>query len=315
MPAARNSPDGLPASAPHVAFFDQLTRYLEHLAQHQPLLLTLDNLQWADASTIALLFHLAKRLAHSRVLIVGAYRPGALALAQVEQSHSLTTVVQELRQQPGTFVIDLDRVDGRRFIDALLDRDPNRFDEQFREKLVRHTEGHALFTVELLHVLRETGYLTQDRDGCWQAEGEVNWDAQPPHIEALIRQRVELLSPADRALLNAACVEGDEFTAEIAAAISGIDPRSAIERLSGDLTTKHRMVYATRTRQLPGASFACYRFRHHLFRAFLCAMLDAVQRDRLQREAELALARLGALHSDEPTSPPAISGLKPVETV
>ena len=262
-------------------------------------MLTLDNLQWADASTIALLFHLAQRLAHSRVLIVGAYRPGALALAQAEQSHSLTTVVQELRQQPGTVVIDLDQADGRRFIDALLDRDPNRFDEQFRENLVRHTEGHALFTVELLHMLRETGCLTQDRDGCWQVEGEVNWDAQPPHVEALIRQRVDLLSPADRALLNAACVEGDEFTAEIAAAISGIDPRSAIERLSGDLTTKHRMVCATRVRHLRGASFACYRFRHHRFRAFLYDMLDAVQRDRLHREVEMELARFSALHSEQ----------------
>ena len=279
-----------------VAYFDRFTHSLERLAQRHPLVLALDNLQWADAGTIALLYHLAQCLAHRRVLIVGAYRSNSLDKG--ENRHHLTTAVQELCQQPGGAVIDLDQVDGRHFVDTLLDLQSNHLDEQFRDNLVRHTEGHALFTVELLYALRAAGRLTQGTDGYWQIADDIDWAAMPPHVEALIRERIDSLTVTDRALLNVACIEGDEFTAEIAAAISGIDLRSAIDRLSGDLTTQHRLVYATRVRQFCSPSCSCYRFRHHLFRAFLYDALDSVQREQLHRQVT---KELGILRAEQNT--------------
>ncbi|MFN8464347.1 MAG: AAA family ATPase [Caldilineaceae bacterium] len=275
-----------------VADFDRLTRSLECLAQRRPLLLALDNLHWAGAGTIALLYHLAQSLSHRRVLIVGAYRTNSLDKG--ENEHHLTMAVQELCQQPGGAVIDLDQADGRHFINALLDWQPNHFNEQFRDNLVRHTEGHALFTTEILHALRAAGHLVQGTDGCWQVAGDIDWGAMPPHVHALISERIDSLSTTDRALLNVACIEGDEFTAEIAAAISGINLHSAIDRLSGDLTTQHRLVYATRVRQLFSTSCSCYRFRHHLFRAYLYDALDSVKREQLHRQVTNEIATLRA---------------------
>ena len=275
-----------------VADFDRLTRSLECLAQRHPLLLALDNLQWADTETIALLYHLARCLSHRRALIVGAYRSNSLA--KKENRHNLITAVQELCQQPGAAVIDLDHVDGRHFVDALLDLQPNHLDEQFRDNLVLYTEGHALFTVEILYALCEAGHLTQGTDGCWQISGDIDWGAMPPHVRALISERIDSLSTTDRALLDVACIEGDEFTAEIAAAISGMNLRSAIDRLSGDLTTQHRLVYATRVRQFFSISCNCYRFRHHLFRAFLYNALDSVQREQLHRQVTHEIGTLCA---------------------
>jgi DNA-binding SARP family transcriptional activator len=269
-------------AAQQVAGFDRLTRSLACLAQRHPLLLALDNLQWADAGTIALLYHLAQRLSRRRVLIVGAYRTSSLYKG--ENRHHLATAVQELCQQPGGAVIDLDQADGRQFIDALLDVQPNHLNEQFRDNLVRHTEGHALFTTEILHALRAEGHLVQGTDGCWQVAGDIDWDAMPPHVHALISERIDSLSTTDRALLNVACMEGDEFTAEIAAAISGVNLHSAIDRFSGDLTTQHRLVYATRVRQFFSTSCNCYRFRHHLFRAYLYDALDSVKREQLHQQ-------------------------------
>jgi hypothetical protein len=60
--------------------FEQFTRVLQSLARRHPLILVLDDLQWADAGSASLLFHLGRRLAGSRMLVVGAYRPGDLAL-------------------------------------------------------------------------------------------------------------------------------------------------------------------------------------------------------------------------------------------
>jgi predicted ATPase len=260
--------------------FDQLTRSLERLAQRYPLLLVLDNLHWADDGTMALLFHLVQRLSHRRVMFVGAYRSNSLS--EAERCQHLVTAVQELRQQPGGAMIDLDQADGRQFVDALLDLQPNHLGEQFRHNLIRHTEGHALFTVELLHALQVAGHLTRGTDGYWQIDGDPDWLSLPPHVEAVIRERVDSLCSSDRDLLNVACVEGEEFTVEIAAAICGIDPRVAINRFSGVLT-EHRLVYATGVQHFASISRSRFRFRHHLFRAFLYETLDLVQRDHLCR--------------------------------
>ena len=67
--------DTHPAAVQQSDLFGQLTKVLQALSHGHPLLLVLDDLQWADAGSIALLFHLARRLAGQCILIVGAYRP------------------------------------------------------------------------------------------------------------------------------------------------------------------------------------------------------------------------------------------------
>lgn len=285
---------------PQAALFDQLVRFFERLTWNRPLLLALDNLHWADAGTVALLFHLAQRLAHSRILIAGTYRPGALALAQAGRGHPLDAVVQALRHQVGAALVDLDQADGRGFVDALLDREPNRLDQRFRQALFSHSEGHALFTVELLHTMVTAGWLSRDQEGRWVADDALDWDVLPPRIEALIRERVDRLAPADRRLLDAACVQGDGFRAEVVASVLGLDERAVVERLSGDLTAGHRLV-------LPSARpDAAYRFRHHLFHAYLYGTLDPVQRGRLHRAVGLELEKLFPEH-------PAATDISPQE--
>ena len=280
----------------------------DRVTRLRPLLLALDNLHWADAGTVALLFHLAQALTHSRVLIVGAYRSGALALAHSERSHPLGTMIQPLRNQIGATTIDLDQTDGRGFVDALLDREPNRLQASFRETLYRHTEGHALFTVELLHTLAAAGWLSQDPEGRWVDRSALNWDALPPRVEALIRERIDRLPPADRTLLNAACVQGDEFRSEIVAALVGESEQTVIARLSGDLARAHRLVLPGGVLPHAGTPGAVYHFRHHLFQAYLYGALDAVQRSRLHRAVGLEMERLFAqhlslIHISEPTRP------------
>ena len=56
---------------------------------------------------------------------------------------------------------------GQRFVDALLDTEPNRLSPAFRQRLLQRTEGHPLFTVELLRSMEERGDLERDAGGCW----------------------------------------------------------------------------------------------------------------------------------------------------
>lgn len=275
----------------------QLAHDLKRISLYQPILLALDDLQWADAATLALLFDLVQRLNDSRVLLIGAYRPHFAD--RDEPAHWLNELVQESLQHADAYLIDLDQADGCEFVDALLDCEPNLFDDRFRRELFLHTEGHALFTVEVLRALCESGQCRRDPAGLWRVNNHIDWEFLPPRVEALIRRRVDRLSEIDRALLNAACIEGDEFTAEIAAAVCNVAPKTAIEHLSGALTHYYQMVIAIGMVHLGARKVARYRFRHHLYRTYLCAALDKVQRSYLQQEAS---AQKRSLFANPPAS-------------
>jgi predicted ATPase len=81
--------------------FEQVTRVLQAVARQHPLVLVLDDLQWADAGSISLLFHLGRRLAASRILLVGAYRPDVVAPPTERERHPLDLVVHELLRGSG----------------------------------------------------------------------------------------------------------------------------------------------------------------------------------------------------------------------
>ena len=153
--------------------FEQCADVLRAVAEQHPLALVLDDVQWADHASIGLLFHLGRRLAQAgnRILIVCAYRPEELALGRDGERHPLEKVLHEFKRTFGDVWVDLDLADqreGRRFVDAFLDAEPNRLGEDFRAALFHRTAGHPLFTIELLRSMQERGDLVRDEaDGAW----------------------------------------------------------------------------------------------------------------------------------------------------
>jgi hypothetical protein len=270
-----------------------VTRVLQLLARSHPLLLILDDLQWADAGSVSLFFHLGRRLAGSRILVVAAYRPDAVALPPPEGARQpLEAVVNEIQRVSGDRPIDLDHCEGRSFVEALLDAEPNRLGVGFRTQLVGHTEGHPLFTVELLRGLQEGGGLVRDAEGCWVEGPALHWANLPARVEAVIAERIGRLPDRCRALLTAASVEGEEFTAEIIAHVLGVDESSIRQCLDGDLGDRHRLVAAVSLRRLRARKLSRYRFRHHLFQRYLYDHLDVVQRANLHEAVGSALETL-----------------------
>jgi predicted ATPase len=135
--------------------FEQYTRVLQALAQRGPLLLVVDDLQWADLGSISLLFHLGRHLEGSRILIKGAYRPEEIAVGRDGDRHPLEPVVNEFQCELGDISVNVDQADRRDFMEAILDSEPNRLGSGFRQKLYKQTRGHPLFSIELLRGLQE----------------------------------------------------------------------------------------------------------------------------------------------------------------
>ncbi len=281
---------------PQGALFAQLTAVLGELAYHRPLLLLLDDLQWIDPASIDLLFHLARGLGERRCLLLGAYREEDAARPAPGEVRPLLDVVEELLARGGGGRIDLTGGAGRAFVDALLDLEPNDLGDGFRARLHGLTAGNPLFTVELLRGMQLRGDLRRDAEGRWTARPGLDWDALPARVEAVIARRIGHLSPPCAELLTAGSVEGEAFTAAVAAAVTDRPLADACDLLSREAGRQHRLVTATTWLDADGRPVAGYRFRHGLFQSFLHQRLDEVERARLH--AQVARALLAALPAD-----------------
>jgi DNA-binding SARP family transcriptional activator/tetratricopeptide (TPR) repeat protein len=277
--------------------FEQVSRVLQAVARRHPLLLVLDDLQWADPGSISLLFHLGRRLGGGRILVAGAYRPADVALGRKDQRHPLQPVVHEFQRDWGEIVVDLDRADGRSFVDAYLDSEPNHLDDEFRARLHRTTEGHALFITELLRSLQDRGHLTRDAEGHWAAGSGLDWQTMPARVEAVIAERLSSLPAEWRAVLDVASVEGEEFEAELVARVLGADERAVLRALGGPLSKQQRLVQPAGLHQaVDGQRLSRYRFRHALFQRYLYQELDEAERTSLH---EAVGTQLEALHEGQ----------------
>jgi DNA-binding SARP family transcriptional activator len=258
--------------------FAEFTDLLRALSRKRPLIVLLDDLQWADNGSINLLGHVGTALPGQSILIVAAYRPEEIGAGPDGEPHPLGSVVNDLLARQGDYQLNLAEADGKSFVEALVDSEPNRLGKQFRERLYQRTKGHALFTVELLRGLQESGGLWRDEEDRWIQGPHLDWQMLPTRVEAAIADRISRLPTLLAATLRLASVEGDEFTAEVLARVQGVEATDLYRRLSGPLTKEHHLVVASDVLRVAGHRLSRYRFRHHLFQQYLYSRLDEVEK-------------------------------------
>jgi oligopeptide transport system substrate-binding protein len=283
------------------SLFSQVEQVLRAVSRGHPLLLTLDDLQWADAASMNLLFHLGRRLGRDRVMILGDFRPEEVAVGRDGKRHPLEKVLAEFKRQYGKVLIELgeEKAGDLAFIDAYLDSEPNHFPGEFREALFAHTEGHPLFTIELLRDLRERGVLIQDNFGCWIVGTELNWNVLPSKVEGVIGERIGRLEKELRDILAVASVEGESFTAQVVARAQKMQELDLLRRLNRDLDQHHRLIWEQGLQTVADRQLNQYRFRHSLFRQHLYNGLPVGERGLLHAEVGEALESFYEKQSNE----------------
>ncbi len=286
-------------SGPHQNdLFEQYTTFMQSLAIHKPLLLLVDDLQWADLGSVSLLFHLGRHLVGSRILIVGAYRREEVSLMRGGERHPLGPVINEFQRLYGDLLVNIDQTEGGDFVDALLDSEPNQLTRSFRGKLLQRTRGHPLFTVELLRGMQERGELIQNMQGNWIEGPSLDWETLPARVEAAISERISRLDQQLRVALQVASVEGEEFTAEVVANVLNQDEREIVQCLSSDLDRRHRLVRPRDVDYLGERRISRYRFRNYLFQKYLYENMDDVERAYIHEDVGNALEQLYGDQSD-----------------
>jgi tetratricopeptide (TPR) repeat protein len=280
------------AMIPQSDLFEQYTRLLQTFAQGSPVLLLIDDLQWADLGSISLLFHLGRHLAGWPIMIVGAYRPEELALGRDGGRHPLEPVVNELQRQFGGNPVGLDEAESRAFVDALVDSEPNDLGPSFRYMVYRQTQGNPLFTIELLRGMQERGDLRPNDSGQWVEGPDLDWESLPARVEAVIAERIARLTPQEQAVLYTASVEGEVFTAEVIARIHDWTLQEVLAALGGELDRKHKLVRAHSIARRDGQTLSSFRFRHILFQKYIYNRLTEVEQVHLHERVGTILEEL-----------------------
>ncbi len=268
----------------------QVVSLLSRIAASRPLLLVLDDLHRADRTTVEVLTAIAHARANPALSAIGAFRPGAAEHAGMSE---LLSSVGEHQ------LIDLDSGDEnarRAFVDALVDLEPNELDEEFRNELTLATAGRALFVVEWLRSLVDRGELVRTPDGALRAEPSVSFAAWPRQVASVIADRLGTFSAPEREMLRVAAVEGESFTADVVAHVTGRTLDTVVAFLSADVGD--HVVAADVPSHIGALRTLRYRFTHQLYQRYLYSALDSAERSLLHERVANALVALGVGDDD-----------------
>jgi tetratricopeptide (TPR) repeat protein len=272
----------------------ELVAFLKGLAQDRPLVLVLDDLQWADAPTVDALAYVTPRCTSSRILIVGAMRPDELAATnQPLLRAKLELQTHDVWREIGLPL--LTRNDVVRFLS--LQFPDHRFPSDLAGRIHDRCEGNPLFMTDLVRFLRDRTVLAE-RDGGWVLAGELTLvdEALPDTVRSMVQKKIGNLTDADRRLLSAAAVLGPRFESAIVARALATTVPEVEDRLDA-ADGAGAFVRLLDDRRLPDSTLTLdYGFVHVLYQN---ALYDALS-PRRRIDLSLALAEaLQAAHADD----------------
>jgi tetratricopeptide (TPR) repeat protein len=180
----------------------ELTEYVRALATERPLVIVLDEMQWADSTSWDALEHLITQLDTDRIMVCLAQRPESASDTsphrQVLQRHD---IVRELN------LTRLTRDEVKQWLEAAFHR--QQVGREFLAFLYRHTEGNPLSIAQLLRALVEDGAIWYSGDRWeWRPVSELRL---PAGRAALIAERLGRFSSSTQAVLGTAAIVGREF--------------------------------------------------------------------------------------------------------
>jgi serine/threonine protein kinase/tetratricopeptide (TPR) repeat protein len=261
---------------------------LAALAASAPIVLILEDLHWADASSVDLLRHLSQRIGDQRLLIIGTYRAGDVEL----NDHPLKMRKLEMEAHNLCEEMELGSLPHRHICVYLDSRfAPNDFPAEFSALIHGKTEGHPLFVNSLVQFLVERGDISQieNRWALVRPLSEMDLEV-PENVLSMICKKLESLTDDDRRALQYASIEGEEFLSTVAASLLGIDDLELEERLA-EVERNYRLIEKVGEEELPDGSLATrYRFSHALYQNVLYGDLVSKRRIQLHRKAGERLA-------------------------
>jgi predicted ATPase len=258
---SRQSPEGLldtfDGRSEQVQLFALLLELLDHLGDMAPVVLVIEDLHWADQSTLDLLTFLVKSMRRERLLVVATYRTDEL-----RPHHLLRPVLGELDRDMATSHIELrpfEREELDALVEALLDPAPS---AETLDRVFRQSEGNAFFAEELVSAgISDVGVRL------------------PRRLRDVVMTRVDTLSEEAKDTLRIAAAAGGQVKHELLSAVSELPEPLLLKALREAVVQSIIVVDPTSE---------TYSFRHALAREAVYS--DLLPGERVQLHGRLAQA-------------------------
>jgi class 3 adenylate cyclase len=264
--------------------FEAVAGLLQLASAHRPVLLTLDDLQWADPHTLALLKHVAGATADSALLILAIYRESDL-----ERGHPLPDVIADLQrldgvERRGLRGLGTDEV--AEVVSAVAGLEMDSIGRSLASEVAQETNGNPFFVGELLRHLSESGAIVEQPDGRRELRSSITDLGLPSSVCDVVSRRVGRLGDALEQILTVAAVIGRTFDVELLDLLVEGNEDDLLDALEEALKASVLVESADRAGR--------FRFAHALINRALYDGLGATRRGRLHQRVAEALERLSS---------------------
>jgi DNA-binding CsgD family transcriptional regulator/tetratricopeptide (TPR) repeat protein len=242
-------------STSQARLFEAFLGLLERLAKGSPTALVIEDLHWADRSTLDLLTFLVRSMGTAPLLVL-TYRTDDL-----HRRHPLRPFLAELDRSGRVERLDLDRFDQGEISDLLKGSLESNPADDLVEQIYRRSGGNAFFAEELLAAVRAENGNPQ----------------LPPSLENVLLSRVQVLSEDAQATLRIAATASGPVEHQLLAAVSDIADPDLLAALREAVT--HQVL-------IPDPATETYSFRHALTQEALYG--DLLPGERAQLHAAFA---------------------------
>jgi class 3 adenylate cyclase/tetratricopeptide (TPR) repeat protein len=268
--------------------FQDIVESLRKVTPDRPVVLIIDDLQWAEPATLLLFRHLA-RASISSLLMVATCRIG-----EGTAPEGLTELRADLARDQLVETISLTGLAHPEIAALIEARTGRRPDGDFVAAVSAETGGNAFFVDELLRHLMDLSALPPVTDR-WPTTDDLARFGAPRGVTHVLARRLDRLSQSARRALTVGAVVGDEFDLTLVEAAEAAGAPALVDVVDSGAT-------GGLVAEVPG-TVGRYRFAHALVREVVLARLSATRRAKLHWQVAIALAAT----APEPRSPLVIS--------
>ncbi len=273
------------ASDPEVErylLFGAVLGLLEEASRAEPVVLVLDDLHWADKTTLSLLKHVVRSGSPMRLLVLATFRDSEIGV-----EHPLTALLADLRREEGVVRVELDGLEPAEvisFVEAAAGHELTPGGVMLAREVSRETDGNPFFLGEILRHLEESGAVVQGPDGRWVVRLGLSELGLPRSVREVVGRRIQRLGETAVRVLSAAAVIGRDFDLELLALVTDRGEDELLESLDAAVAGSALRESA----EVPGR----FTFVHDLINHTLYEELGRTRRARLHHRVAAALEEL-----------------------